>query len=309
MASLTSVDYLAKCDGDCASANIADLKFFKIGGAGLIDGSAPPGHWAADDLIKNNNTWSVQIPSDIAPGNYVLRHEIIAMHASFEEGGAQNYPQCFNLEVSGSGTASPAGVAATELYTSISEGIIFDIYKPASSYPVPGPALYSGGGGSAPIVTAAPSSAAPTATAAPEESTAAPEVPSETSEGSAPVVTEAPSATIPPFQNGTLPIATSTRNSACKSKSRTTSAPTNTVPVPETTATVVPTPAEPTSVPAPGEPSPVPSPVESEAGDLPSGTTLASVLKWLSAFYAEKGDGEYVPIKAVKRRHSRHLNF
>jgi cellulase len=30
-------------------------------------------------LIQQNNTWNVNIPSDIKPGKYVVRHEIIAL--------------------------------------------------------------------------------------------------------------------------------------------------------------------------------------------------------------------------------------
>lgn len=44
--------------------------------------------------IANNLTATVAIPSDIAPGNYVIRHEIIALHSAGQENGAQSYPQC-----------------------------------------------------------------------------------------------------------------------------------------------------------------------------------------------------------------------
>lgn len=42
----------------------------------------------------NNNTGSLTIPSDLKAGNYVLRHEIIALHSAGQEDGAQAYPQC-----------------------------------------------------------------------------------------------------------------------------------------------------------------------------------------------------------------------
>jgi cellulase len=48
--------------------------------------------YADDQMIANNNTWSVKIPSSIKPGNYVLRHETIALHQAQSVGGAQNYP-------------------------------------------------------------------------------------------------------------------------------------------------------------------------------------------------------------------------
>jgi hypothetical protein len=86
----------------------------------------------------------VTIPSSIAPGNYVLRHEIIALHSAGQANGAQSYPQCFNLVISGSGSASPSGVVGTSLYTPTDEGILYDIYSGNTEYPIPGPALFSG---------------------------------------------------------------------------------------------------------------------------------------------------------------------
>lgn len=141
------LDYLAKCAGDdCSSVSAGDLSFFKIDEAGLNDGAAQD--WASDDLIANGNAWTVTIPEDIAPGQYVLRHEIIALHSAQDANGAQNYPQCINIEVTGSGSAEPAGVAATELYTPEDPGISLSIYNGLTSYEIPGPAVYSGGASS-----------------------------------------------------------------------------------------------------------------------------------------------------------------
>lgn len=137
------IDYLARCPGDCAHVDKSKLKFFKIGEAGLLrTPSQPPGYWASDQLLSNNNSWSVIIPRDIAPGNYVLRHEIIALHSAGELDGAQNYPQCINIEVSSQGDDEPAGVLGTELYRSDDPGISINIYKTLSSYNIPGPSVY-----------------------------------------------------------------------------------------------------------------------------------------------------------------------
>lgn len=86
------IDYLARCNnGDCTKVNKADLNFFKIDAAGLTSDAAPPGIWATDKLIANNNTWTVKIPSNLS-GNFVLRHEIIALHSAGNADGAQHYP-------------------------------------------------------------------------------------------------------------------------------------------------------------------------------------------------------------------------
>lgn len=101
--------------------------------------------WATDELIANNNTWTVTIPKTLAPGGYVLRHEIIALHSANQVDGAQNYPQCFNLKVTGTGTANPVGVKATRLYKYKGPGIYLSIYYPAlTSYRIPGPAVWKG---------------------------------------------------------------------------------------------------------------------------------------------------------------------
>ncbi|KAH8664610.1 glycosyl hydrolase family 61-domain-containing protein [Xylariales sp. PMI_506] len=139
------IDYLAPCNGACESVDKTTLKFFKIDGAGVVDPTAAePGYWADDVLIANNFTWLVQIPSFIAPGNYVLRHEIIALHGGENVDGAQNYPQCFNLAITGTGTQVPSGVLGTDLYTETDPGILFNIYTSPLAYTVPGPTLVAG---------------------------------------------------------------------------------------------------------------------------------------------------------------------
>ncbi|KAF9877568.1 glycosyl hydrolase family 61 [Colletotrichum karsti] len=132
------MDYLAKCSGDCTKATKADLKFFKVAEQGLSGGK-----WAAEKLLENNLNWDITIPGDVAAGNYVLRHEILALHSAGQENGAQFYPQCINLEVTGGGSANPTGVAGTSLYTAKDAGVIFDIYSGKTDYSIPGPAVYS----------------------------------------------------------------------------------------------------------------------------------------------------------------------
>ncbi|KAJ0383688.1 hypothetical protein COL922a_009957 [Colletotrichum nupharicola] len=154
------IDYLAKCSGNCESVDKTSLNFFKISAGGLIDMSLSNGKWADDVLMANNFTWTVQIPSNLAPGNYVLRHEIIALHSGDNVNGAQAYPQCFNLQVTGGGSLAPADVKGTALYKSDDPGILFNLYTSPLVYPIPGPTLAAGISSS----TAAQSTARPTAT-------------------------------------------------------------------------------------------------------------------------------------------------
>lgn len=164
--------YVANCgtaDDACSTVDKTTLKWVKIDEAGI---NLDTQKWAAEDLIANNNTWSVTVPDSLAPGPYVFRHEIIAMHGAGSEGGAQNYPFCINIAITGSGTESPEGTLGTELYTSTDPGILFNPYTTLTDYTIPGPALFGSGstggstGGSNSTTPATPtgSGASPSAT-------------------------------------------------------------------------------------------------------------------------------------------------
>ena len=139
------IDYLANCQGSCSEADKTSLKFNKIDEAGLSDNSTTPwtvGRYASDKLIADGNKWTVTIPLYVAPGNYVLRHEIIALHSAYDPNGAQNYPQCINLVVTGKGTDDlSSGTPGENLYTADEPGILINIYQDVN-YIIPGPPLY-----------------------------------------------------------------------------------------------------------------------------------------------------------------------
>lgn len=162
------MDFLAACGEDCTTVDKTKLLFNKIDEVGLIDGSTPPGKWASDDLIANNNSWTVTIPSNIAPGKYVLRHDTIALHAAFDVGGSQAYPQCFNLEITGSGSNTlSSGTLGTALYNDADPGIHLSIYQKLSSYIIPGPPLIDGSSsGPQPAPTSVTTSSTTTSAAA-----------------------------------------------------------------------------------------------------------------------------------------------
>ncbi|KAI0011035.1 glycoside hydrolase [Xylariaceae sp. FL0662B] len=126
------IDYLADCQGDCSTVDKNSLEFFKIDEKGQISlgpGSGKPGRWASNELIENGLTWTVTIPSSIKAGNYVLRHEIIALHEGLKLGKAQLYPQCINLNITGGGTQTPDGVVGTSLYSETDPGIKYNVYN------------------------------------------------------------------------------------------------------------------------------------------------------------------------------------
>ncbi|KAF9877200.1 hypothetical protein CkaCkLH20_05466 [Colletotrichum karsti] len=140
------MDFLANCNGPCNGIDKTALRFFKIDGAGLIDAPQQTNKWAATALIDNGNAWLVRIPENIAPGHYVLRHDIIALHSAGQSNGAQSYPQCINLEITGDGTYYPPGVPGTALYGKDDPGIFYNIYRDkVNDYVIPGPSIISGG--------------------------------------------------------------------------------------------------------------------------------------------------------------------
>jgi hypothetical protein len=136
------LDYLAPCaNNNCSTVDKTALKFAKIDQVGLKSGPSP-GTWGTDDLVANNNSWTVTIPSSLKAGAYVLRHEIVSLHASRSDNGAQNYPQCVNLLVSGSGSKVPSnGASPTTFYKRTDPGVLIDIYNNLNSYTIPGPAV------------------------------------------------------------------------------------------------------------------------------------------------------------------------
>ncbi|KAF1362474.1 hypothetical protein EJ07DRAFT_107849 [Lizonia empirigonia] len=122
------------------------------------------GEWAVTKLIAGSYTGTkgqheVTLPN-LAPGDYVLRPEIIALHEGNRQGGAQFYMECVHITVEGSGTAAlPAGVSFPGAYSANDAGILFNIYTSFSSYPIPGPSVWDGASSGAPAATSAAAAA------------------------------------------------------------------------------------------------------------------------------------------------------
>jgi hypothetical protein len=109
--------------------------------------SAPPlssKNWGTAKVLKNLY-WESTIPSSLAPGNYLIRHELLALHQAKTP---QFYAECAQLEVTGSGSAQPSGdyLANIPGYASQSDpGVTVDTYSNSiTSYTCPGPKVWSG---------------------------------------------------------------------------------------------------------------------------------------------------------------------
>ena len=73
--------------------------------------------WGNDVINLGCGKQPLTIPSDIAPGDYLLRAETIALHAAGGQGGAQFYMSCYQLTVTGSGNAGPSTVKLPGAYS------------------------------------------------------------------------------------------------------------------------------------------------------------------------------------------------
>ncbi|PNS20458.1 Protein arginine N-methyltransferase skb1 [Sphaceloma murrayae] len=175
--------YLAKCPGTtCAGVDKTTLKFFKIFEEGLLTpGQQNAQVWGSQKINSGSGfTSTTTIPMELPDGAYVARHEIIALHSAGSVNGAQLYPNCVNIKVSGgSGTMATDGVSIPSVYSNPSDPglLVPNIYGNLQSYTVPGPAVRSGSGGSAspPASSASASASAPAATtSAPASSSSAP---------------------------------------------------------------------------------------------------------------------------------------
>ncbi|KAL5519546.1 hypothetical protein ACEPAH_1229 [Sanghuangporus vaninii] len=146
--------YMAKVD-DATTAVGSDASWFKIDEMGLASNN--PDYWANQVLNDNCGHWTCTVPS-VAPGNYLLRAETIALHTAASSGGAQFYMSCFQLNVGGSGSASPDTVNFPGAYSSDDPGILINIYQDLSAYTVPGPTPF-GATSPLPASTAYPTTA------------------------------------------------------------------------------------------------------------------------------------------------------
>ncbi|KAI0897012.1 glycoside hydrolase family 61 protein [Annulohypoxylon nitens] len=132
--------YMSKVE-DAASADGSSswFKIFELG----YDASTKT--WGNDLLNKNCGKQEVTIPSDIAPGDYLLRAETIALHTASQANGAQFYMTCYQITVTGGGSANPTGVKFPGAYSASDPGIKVDIWGNSfTEYTIPGPPVYSG---------------------------------------------------------------------------------------------------------------------------------------------------------------------
>ncbi|KAJ2840381.1 hypothetical protein FBU31_000461 [Coemansia sp. 'formosensis'] len=99
--------------------------------------------WCTDVLRENHGKLSVKIPTQINNGKYLVRTEIIALHDAGTIGGAQFYPNCAQISVTGATSGSPELYDISEVYSATDPGILINVRRGVPSYKIPGPPVYS----------------------------------------------------------------------------------------------------------------------------------------------------------------------
>ncbi|KAK9773034.1 putative Endo-beta-1,4-glucanase D [Seiridium cardinale] len=132
--------YLKKVDDATTDTGIGD-GWFKIYEDGYTNGV-----WGTTNVINNAGEQDIPIPDCIEDGEYLLRAEMIALHAASSSQGAQLYMECAQISISGGkGTVSPTTYSIPGIYSATDPGLLINIYSMTSSstYTIPGPEVFT----------------------------------------------------------------------------------------------------------------------------------------------------------------------
>ncbi|KAI0318277.1 glycosyl hydrolase family 61-domain-containing protein [Amylostereum chailletii] len=132
--------YMTSCNGDCSAFDASTAFWFKLDAAEGYDN----GQFASAKLMADNFSWTSTVPSALAPGQYLMRHEIVALHST---GDPQYYPSCTQVNVHGSGSGVPSDsylITMDDLYKNVTWPDIWDDFQGLT---VPGPPVVQFVGG------------------------------------------------------------------------------------------------------------------------------------------------------------------
>jgi len=158
--------YMASCGNiTCDKFDAINAQWFKIQESGRKD----DGTWVQQEL-KDGGVAKAQVPANLAPGNYLVRHEILALHLATSLGGAEFYAGCAQVRVDGNGTSVPQMkdlVSIPGAYKDNDPGVFVpNVFDVSATYVMPGPEvaiLVNGTSNSIPTSTSS-SASTPTAT-------------------------------------------------------------------------------------------------------------------------------------------------
>ncbi|RDW61669.1 hypothetical protein BP5796_11561 [Coleophoma crateriformis] len=126
-------------DGSGDWFKVYELTYTEINSEGIQWATYPSG----SSGIQN---FTIDLPTDLPAGDYLMRAEHVALHAAEAYGGAQFYIGCAQLSVTGTGAGSPSPVTSIPgQYTGYEAGLIINIYYPIpTNYTAPGEVTWPG---------------------------------------------------------------------------------------------------------------------------------------------------------------------
>ncbi|KAG8959086.1 hypothetical protein FRC03_008468 [Tulasnella sp. 419] len=92
-------------------------------------------------FLVEGGTYTFNLPNELPNGNYLIRHEIIGLHIAGEKGGAEFYPSCAQITVSGGqdgSLPSDETVRFPGAYTPTDPGILVNAFDASKPYQFPG---------------------------------------------------------------------------------------------------------------------------------------------------------------------------
>jgi len=145
--------YMGRCSGSASACDGTSIEFFKIAEQGL----RTDGTWALKELTEAHPA-NFTIPSNVPAGQYLIRHELLALHNAMSDGGAEFYVACIQAKITGGGEFQPPSSDLAKFpgaYQASDPGILVNIYNGITSYDYPGPPVV---GASSSSSSSAPSS-------------------------------------------------------------------------------------------------------------------------------------------------------
>ncbi|KAI0739426.1 glycosyl hydrolase family 61-domain-containing protein [Daedaleopsis nitida] len=137
------VTYMASCGKtSCKDFDSTNAEWFKIDQVGK---KANSNDWVQKDLMSRK-PYTLTLPKNIAPGEYLIRHEIIALHLADQAPGmAEFYVSCTQVRMTGNGDGTPSADELVKFpggYHDKDKGLFSNTFFDAgATYNFPGPKI------------------------------------------------------------------------------------------------------------------------------------------------------------------------
>ncbi|KIO25716.1 glycoside hydrolase family 61 protein, partial [Tulasnella calospora MUT 4182] len=119
------ITYLGKCNGPCATTDPTKIDFFKIHQVDFVQGTHT---WVQSQTLYKGLPFNFTLPEDLPNGDFIMRHEVIALHNAMSQGGAEIFPQCIQVTIDCGGGKIPAATARFPGgYSATDPGILINV--------------------------------------------------------------------------------------------------------------------------------------------------------------------------------------